>query len=82
METKDGLPVAGYRSQTEANIALVNANKIIEENILRIADTLATIPDVDKRWLATGRRHIEQGFMELNRAIFKPDRIKLPTDTE
>ena len=31
-----------------------------------------------KRWLAIGRTHIEQGFMAINRAIFRPDRVEIP----
>lgn len=71
------LPVAGYRAQGNDRVALVNANKQIEERVLRILDELATDPDVDKRWLAIGRTAIEQGFMAVNRAIFRPERIEL-----
>jgi len=76
----DGLPVAGYRPQPRANIDLVNDNKHQEENTLRMLDALAANPDVDKRWLAIGRTHIELAFMAINRSIFKPDRAKLPGD--
>lgn len=76
----DGLPVAGYRPQSGSNVDLVNTNKHIEEQVLRVLDALANIPDTDKRWLAIGRTAIEQGFMAINRSIFKPGRVKLPTD--
>jgi hypothetical protein len=76
----DGLPVAGYRSQPRANIDLVNDNKHQEENTLRMLDALAANPDVDKRWLAIGRTHLELAFMAINRSIFKPDRAILPGD--
>lgn len=74
----EGLPVAGYKPQTSDNVALVNTNKEIEERVLRRLDDLATIQDVDKRWLAIGRTAIEQAFMAINRSIFKPGRAKLP----
>lgn len=74
----EGLPVAGYKPQTSDNVALVNTNKEIEERVLRRLDDLATIEDVDKRWLAIGRTAIEQAFMAINRSIFKPGRAKLP----
>lgn len=77
----DGLPVAGYRSQPTANIDLVNDNKHQEENTLRMLDSLAANPDVDKRWLAIGRTHLELAFMAINRSVFKPDRAKLPGDS-
>jgi hypothetical protein len=73
----DGLPVEGYRPQSTDNVSLVNANKRIEEEVLRVLDRLAEFPDVDKRWLAIGRTGMEQAWMAVNRAIFKPDRVKL-----
>lgn len=78
----EGLPVAGYKPQSAMAVELVNANKQAEEEILRTLDWLAAQPDgsVDKRWLAIGRTQIEQGFMAVNRSIFKPDRVKLPGD--
>lgn len=81
MTEHKGLPVAGYRPQPEENVALVNQNKIIEESILQTLDVLKT-KDVDQRWLAIGRTHIEQGFMAINRAIFKPSRVKLDGDQD
>jgi hypothetical protein len=35
------------------------------------------MPDIDQRWLATGRTDIEKGFMAVNRAIFQPGRAQL-----
>lgn len=74
-----GLPVAGYRPQTSAAVDLVNANKEMEEHVLRVLDALKNEPAVDQRWLAIGRTHIEQGFMAVNRSVFKPARVSLPT---
>lgn len=82
MNEHRGLPVEGYRSQTTANVDLVNENKVLEEQVLRKLDELALLMDVDKRWLAIGRTAIEQGFMAVNRSIFKPERISLPTDEQ
>lgn len=73
-----GLPVEGYRPQNELNVSLVNRNKIHEEEVLRVLDELANSPDVDKRWLAIGRTAIENGFMAVNRSIFKPGRVNIP----
>jgi hypothetical protein len=74
------LPVEGYKPQTSDSVALVNANKQIEERVLRILDDLGNNPEIDKRWLAIGRTAIENGFMAVNRSIFKPGRAKLPED--
>jgi hypothetical protein len=84
-----GLPVSGYKPQSNTAVSLVNRNKEIEERVLRILDDLATMKGpaasndhpseltIDQRWLAIGRTQIEQGFMAINRAIFKPGRVKL-----
>lgn len=72
-----GLPVAGYKPQSEQSVELVNGMKVTEEIVLRCLDDLAAMPDVDKRWLAVGRTQIEQGFMAVNRSIFKPGRVQL-----
>lgn len=79
-DTHAGLPVAGYRPQTSDKVETVNANKEAEEQVLRILDGLAGRPEVDKRWLAIGRTHIETGFMAVNRAVFQPGRVSLPGD--
>ena len=75
-----GLPVAGYRAQWPEAVERVNANKVIEERVLRMLDELASLPKVDQRWLATGRTDIEKGFMAVNRAVFQTGRIRLPGD--
>lgn len=80
MQNHQGLPVEGYRAQTVTAVEAVNANKRFEETLLRLLDDLAANPDVDKRWLATGRTDIEKGFMAVNRAIFRPGRATLPED--
>ena len=74
-------PVAGYRPQGEDALARVNANKRDEERTLRVLDALATRDDIDKRWLAIGRTKIEEGWMAINRAIFRPSRVVLPEDS-
>lgn len=78
MGVHKGLPVEGYRDQSESSVALVNINKQVEERILRIIDALGQDPDVDLRWLAIGRTHIEQAFMAINRSIFRPQRVAIP----
>lgn len=72
------MPVSGYNAQPTSNIDLVNANKTLEEQTLRVLDGLDG--KVDPRWLAMGRTHIEQGWMAVNRAIFQPSRVSLPGD--
>lgn len=80
MTTNTGLPVSGYRPQSDKAVAIVNENKAAEERILRKLDSLAQDPAVDRRWLAIARTNIEQGFMAMNRAVFQPARVALPED--
>lgn len=77
-----GLPIPGYKPQSDEAIAAVTRLKHHEERILRELDAIAADAGIaaDPRWYATGRRHIEQGFMEANRSIFKPGRAALPED--
>lgn len=75
------IPVAGYTPQSEQKVALVNQNKRLEEQILRQLDVMVGAAndtgEFDIRWLSIARTHIEQGFMALNRAVFKPTRIDI-----
>lgn len=75
-----GLPVKGYRPQTADNITIVNVNKALEERVLRQFDMLHGDPRFDQRWLALAKTNIEQGFMAMNRAVFRPERVDLPED--
>jgi hypothetical protein len=81
MSEHQGLPVSGYKPQTEAAVGAVNGNKSAEEKVLRLLDIYKGVEGIDQRWLAVGRTHIEQGFMAVNRAIFQPGRVKLPEDS-
>lgn len=78
----EGLPVHGYLPQNPLRVALVNQNKETEERLLRQLDTITNNPGFDQRWLAIARTQLEQGFMALNRAIFRPTRVQLPEDSE
>ncbi len=84
------LPVAGYTAQSDAKVALVNEFKADEERLLRKLDAMVKTDNThamtdrafefDGRWLAIARTHLNEGFMALNRAVFQPQRIKLPED--
>lgn len=86
--------IAGYTAQSDAKVDAVNQNKVLEERLLRVLDGYADgVPpainfpsapalDIDKRWLSIARTHFQEGFMALNRAVFQPQRIRLPEDDE
>ena len=69
------MPVAGYTAQSDDIIKTVNENKQLEETVLKQLDALKARDDVDQRWLAIGRTHVEEAFMAINRALFKPQRL-------
>jgi hypothetical protein len=75
-----GLPVAGYKkTQPQWALDLVNENKILEERVLRQIDRHVRnrdSQDIDQASVQLARRHIEDGFMRLNRAVFQPQRIQ------
>jgi hypothetical protein len=73
-EQNTGLQIPGYVAQSDENVAAVSANKIIEERMLRLLDTMVR-PGIDQRWLSIARTDFERGFMALNRSIFRPERI-------
>jgi len=67
--------VLGYKEQDECSVELVNGNKKLEELVLKLLDSYRDNENIDQRWLAIGRTNIEQGFMAVNRSIFKPERL-------
>lgn len=75
-----GLPVKGYQPQSEEKVQAVNHNKELEETLLRVCDGMKSIAVIDQRWLAIARTHFEEGFMAMNRSIFKPGRVRLRSD--
>jgi hypothetical protein len=77
MTDHKGLPVEGYKPQSDDKVQLVNNYKRVEEAVLRMLDGLKDSPEIDQRWLAIGRTGLEQAFMAINRSIFKPGRAKL-----
>ena len=69
-----------YQLQLGANVARVNAMKVLEERVLRALNDLAAQGNANPRWFAIGRTQIEQGFMAVNRSVFRPGRVSLSED--
>lgn len=92
MAEHNGLPVHGYQPQSDAKVAIVNQFKQDEERLLRKIDAMSSgqasaqqldWPGLyDPRWIAIARTHFQEGFMALNRAVFQPQRISLPEDSQ
>lgn len=79
-EQHQGLPVAGYQAQTSDKVAVVNANKELEERCIRAAESIRDTPGMDGRMAALAITNLQQAFMWLNRAVFQPGRVALPED--
>ncbi|WP_060845584.1 DUF7681 family protein [Methylobacterium aquaticum] len=81
-ETHKGLPFAGYQEQTSDKVALVNANKQLEERCIRAAEMIRGTPGMDARMASLAITGIQEAFMWLNRAVFQPGRVSLPEDNQ
>ena len=80
MSENTALPVKGYTSQSDANVAFVNENKVLEERVLRRLDEMRASTDYDQRMVSLAITKVQEAFMWANRAVFQPDRVPLPAD--
>jgi len=78
MTEHSGLPVAGYKPQSAEKVALVNENKVLEEQVLRQIEKIKDAGVYDGRMASIAFTGIQEAFMWLNRAVFRPGRIELP----
>lgn len=65
--------ITGYRDLTEDEIAAMNELKELGNQVGALLDKVKDIPDVDQRFLATGRTDIQKGFMCAIRAVARPE---------
>jgi hypothetical protein len=82
MKEHPPLPVSGYTIHSDERIGIDNTNKETEERLLRRLDMLSKADGIDGYWLGVARVYLELGFMAMNRAVFQPQRAKLPEDAE
>lgn len=80
MTQHSGLPVSGYKPQSDDKVALVNENKALEERVLRQFDKMRTDNTLDQRMVSIAFTGIQEAFMWANRAVFQPGRVSLPED--
>lgn len=73
-------PIKGYQDVPGWKTELVNEAKELEERTLRFIDRLRAHPETDKRLAALAFTATQEAFMWANRAVFQPQRIKLPED--
>jgi hypothetical protein len=65
-------PITGYRSLTDAEVAAMNEGKAIAVQVGEWIARLEADPSMDKRWVAIGKTHLQQGFMAALRGIAQP----------
>ena len=64
--------IVGYRQLSEDEAALMNLVKEKANEIGVIVERLMLRDDVDKRWIAIGKTHLQQGIMAVVRGIAQP----------
>lgn len=70
--------IKGYTPVTDAKRTADNLNKKLEEIVLRRIETLGANLDYELHELNIALQKIQEGFMWMNRAVFKPARIDVP----
>ena len=64
--------IVGYRDLSQDEINLMNMVKGLAAKAGAELEIVNNAPEVDKRWVAIARTHLQQGFMALVRSIAKP----------
>lgn len=64
--------IKGYRDLTQEEINLMNEGKELADKVGGYIDRLEMLAFTDKRWVAIGKTHLQQGFMAAIRGIAKP----------
>lgn len=71
-----GLPVTGYApTQSAENVKAVNLLKSAERTYAEAWRQVSALPNVDKRWMAVAKTHIQEGTMAASRAVFQPEDV-------
>lgn len=64
--------ITGYRQLSTEEQELINELKATGNALGLTLDALWAMPDTDKRWLAIGRTHMQEGLMAVVRSIARP----------
>ena len=67
--------INGYRELRQIEIDAINHIKDAERQVGRLWHELSQFNDVDKRWLALAKTHLQEGFMAFARAVAKPEDV-------
>lgn len=64
--------IKGYKELTQEQIDLMNKVKELGVILGETVQILQDLAPTDKRWVAIGRTHLQEGLMALTRSITKP----------
>lgn len=65
--------ILGYRELSQAEIDLMNTVKTQAVQVEALIEAVRRAgEEIDPRWLAIARTHLQEGFMALTRAITRP----------
>lgn len=65
--------IKGYRDLSQEEIDLMNKVKAKGVELGELVDKLMATDSLDKRWVAIGKTHLQQGCMALVRGIAQPE---------
>lgn len=72
-------PITGYRTLSEAEIALMNEIKaqgvVLGDLVFRLrthSGADGSQPPLDQRWISIGATHLQEGLMALTRGVAQP----------
>lgn len=64
--------ITGYRELSQEEIDLMNEGKYLAQQCGEYINKLKGIPSIDKENLATGKTHLQEGFMWTIRSVAQP----------
>lgn len=65
--------IKGYRDLSQSDIDMINMIKEYAEDFGKFCEALSANSELDQRWVAIGKTHLQQGIMALVRAVAKPE---------
>jgi len=65
--------IKGYRQLSDDEQRLINELKELGIDLGKYIEDLEARPPVDKRWVAIGKTHMQQGLMALIRSVAQPE---------
>lgn len=64
--------IKGYRDLSQEEVDIMNKIKALGEAMGELIEYLRVEPGLDKRWVAIGATHLQEGTMALVRSVAQP----------